>query len=276
MLDWVALNEWKDSREDRMVQEHRRWEGPTNGSMGPEVLPVGAVVWLQGGGGLSHGFTGGYWMTRGGGVDLLLRHRPHAIRIEGPARAGDVLKKLSLQVTTEVYRNTLLRSLADTVRDSVSFAKGPAGMLKGHVAGDGMRREMKELKRSVGRGADEDDDQNPKECLYEHLGMSDEWLLKNFGKFVLPGNTSRRYIQQHQQQACSLFLDVTEGSDPLEDLTFDELEDLVEVYCGRAGQGGSTFLLGVVPETHPKYPKGQLPGSPGEGVFCALWSDPYF
>jgi hypothetical protein len=65
------------------------------------VLPAGARVILQGGEGVTHGHEPGHTKSPDGGWDgifVIYWYRRHAVTIEGPATAGDVLRALMEQV----------------------------------------------------------------------------------------------------------------------------------------------------------------------------------
>jgi hypothetical protein len=73
---------------------------------------------------------------------------------------------------------------------------------------------------------DFDDGDGPSERLHHRLGVAEPWLLSNFGRLVFPGNVSD-YYAAHGVDLRDLVLAVTEGPDPLADMTLEELVQLV-------------------------------------------------
>ncbi|KAG1678160.1 hypothetical protein FOA52_016097 [Chlamydomonas sp. UWO 241] len=279
-LDWKALNAWYVLKQKRgeipeQISEDFLRTGPKKGDMGPEVLPAGVSVLLQAGNGLMHGV--GCTTTGTEGVSMRYSYRPHALQLQGPAKAGDVLKALSEQVTKEVLRNMLLRKLAATAMHNITFVEDSAGDVK-DVKGKTFTRKLEKVERSDDNDEDEDDDEywvsigktpsKKLEPLYKQLGMTAERLLANFGKLMYPENSERLNGGENH------VLEVTEGRDPLAAMTLEELEQLVQKTFpyGGVGCGGSTALLQIVPAGHSKCPTGQLPGKAGEHVYCAVWS----
>ncbi|KAG1666160.1 hypothetical protein FOA52_011572 [Chlamydomonas sp. UWO 241] len=146
-----------------------------------------------------------------------------------PAKAVDVLKQLSVQVTMEVYRNMILMNLLSTVQQNIRFVADPDGELKG-PNGEAWTRVMESAELSDYEG---DEGEEPRVRLHERLGMTLPWLLSNFGQFVFRGSihSPAVYGVDHKD----LIFGVTVGIDPLADKNFKELKQLV---CGARGREG--------------------------------------
>ncbi|KAG1678150.1 hypothetical protein FOA52_016086 [Chlamydomonas sp. UWO 241] len=269
LMDWEALNAWFELKQER--------GGPGNicehcVGHGPRV----AACW--------HVSAASGWQRpharrcRLGldieGVSMRFAYRPHALRIDGPAKARAVLKALSEQVTKEVHRNLLLQKLAATVMHNITFVEDPAGNVKwrqGKVGGKARQsrttdvkgktftRKLEKIERSGDDDVDEDDDEcwisigktppKKKEPLYKQLGVTAEWLLTNFGKLMYPENSTISLNVRTYP-----VLDVTKGPDPLAAMTLKKLQQLVKKYCTGmgAGSGGSTSFMQIMPAGHRK------------------------
>ncbi|KAG1664611.1 hypothetical protein FOA52_004486 [Chlamydomonas sp. UWO 241] len=266
MLNWELFNSW-------FQMDYRRYvdEGvvPASAGVGPEVLPAGARVTLQGGYGASHGV--GYTVGNPdlpSGAHIVYCYRPHAVLVEGPATAGDVLRALMKQVAREKARNMVLLRLFEYVQYRVSFVDDVDGEVKG-PGGQAKSRVMVDDNESEGPGAAD---------LMEALGLVDEHLFASFAKHVLPTEWMEdpfppciSCIGRPRLPGIDAVLALAEP-DPTLAMGMDELVELARPYQEDLGE--RCVLARLVPAGSSEAPSGQLLGERAQRAYCALWGSP--